>query len=452
MPAIAPPHAVCPECHGLAVDDSAATGTRQQQQQQQDQPDVPPEPRGSETSDVANEPERGSNERAEDRPETNGSMLPCASQPVPIDSLPPPPSQPQQYSDSGETDSSMPLLTNDRGTFSLSPGVSCVPGTPQSPIPTPTLSEKRCEGVHDDGCVLAAPPFSHRAETTMKHRQQQQADIRPHDRTERKELAHDDDDDVLPDEGQGVVSNPILEVGRRRIPSVGRGCLFPGSLFRGKQTSGRSSYDVEVRILDVSFPTSTISGYLSISHLTETHPRLTTFFSGEIIGSTYGFLTGPAFYSAQATESDDMRHWSRFEHFQKVKGELKRPGLTMRDEASTLLGHEMEQEKPFCFMRWKERFLVPDHKVRDISGASFAGFYYLQLDFDPPPPIGNASSGLFHSAIITISSTSTSKIPSSTDQPLQRKDASRAFSSKRYKSPFEPDITISARTPSARFS
>jgi hypothetical protein len=141
--------------------------------------------------------------------------------------------------------------------------------------------------------------------------------------------------------------------------------------------------------------------------LTETHPRLTTFFSGEIIGSTYGFLTGPAFYSAQATESDDMRHWSRFEHFQKVKGELKRPGLTMRDEASTLLGQEREQEKPFCFMRWKERFLVPDHKVRDISGASFAGewlmdvgcgrtlisggvagFYYLQLDFDPPPPIG----------------------------------------------------------------
>jgi hypothetical protein len=82
----------------------------------------------------------------------------------------------------------------------------------------------------------------------MKHRQQQQADIRPHDRTERKDLAHDDDD-VLPDEGQDVVSNPILEVGRRRVPSVGRGCLFPGSLFRGKQTSGRSSYDVEVRIL-----------------------------------------------------------------------------------------------------------------------------------------------------------------------------------------------------------
>lgn len=28
-------------------------------------------------------------------------------------------------------------------------------------------------------------------------------------------------------------------------------------------------------------------------------------------------------------------------------------------------------------MRWKERFLVPDHKVQDVNGASFAGFYYI---------------------------------------------------------------------------
>ena len=29
------------------------------------------------------------------------------------------------------------------------------------------------------------------------------------------------------------------------------------------------------------------------------------------------------------------------------------------------------------FMRWKEKFLVPDHRVREISGASFEGFYYI---------------------------------------------------------------------------
>lgn len=29
------------------------------------------------------------------------------------------------------------------------------------------------------------------------------------------------------------------------------------------------------------------------------------------------------------------------------------------------------------FFRWKEHFLVPDHTIKDINGASFAGFYYI---------------------------------------------------------------------------
>lgn len=28
-------------------------------------------------------------------------------------------------------------------------------------------------------------------------------------------------------------------------------------------------------------------------------------------------------------------------------------------------------------MRWKEQFLVPDHRVTTIRGASFEGFYYI---------------------------------------------------------------------------
>jgi hypothetical protein len=31
----------------------------------------------------------------------------------------------------------------------------------------------------------------------------------------------------------------------------------------------------------------------------------------------------------------------------------------------------------YVYMRWKEHFLVPDHKIKDINGASFAGFYYI---------------------------------------------------------------------------
>jgi hypothetical protein len=31
----------------------------------------------------------------------------------------------------------------------------------------------------------------------------------------------------------------------------------------------------------------------------------------------------------------------------------------------------------FIYMRWKETFLVPNHHVSAIHGASFAGFYYI---------------------------------------------------------------------------
>ena len=40
-------------------------------------------------------------------------------------------------------------------------------------------------------------------------------------------------------------------------------------------------------------------------------------------------------------------------------------------------------------MRWKERFLVPDHRVRDINGASFAGFYYVCVELGDEEERGN---------------------------------------------------------------
>jgi hypothetical protein len=186
--------------------------------------------------------------------------------------------------------------------------------------------------------------------------------------------------------------NPLLDIARLRRSSHGRGTLYPGSVFRGKQTSGRSSYEVEVRILDVDFASSTLSGYLSISHLTDAHPKLTTFFSGEIVGEKYGFLTGTRYY-AQATEQDDLRHWSRFDRFRQVRSELRRPGLTMPDRERGPEG--TMRERGYVFMRWKERFLVPDHKVKDISGASFAGFYYLQLELEAHDTSAQTSVGSF---------------------------------------------------------
>jgi glucose-induced degradation protein 4 len=87
-----------------------------------------------------------------------------------------------------------------------------------------------------------------------------------------------------------------------------------------------------------------------------------------------------------------MVHWARFPAFRHVKNKLKAPHLTMDGYPGAV------------FMRWKERFLVPDHRVQDINGASFAGsslltlsrvyflnpsqpgFYYVCVDFNPHPP------------------------------------------------------------------
>lgn len=46
-----------------------------------------------------------------------------------------------------------------------------------------------------------------------------------------------------------VVPNPLLDICRSRIDSSGKGALYPGSIFKGTQTSGRSAYEVEVRIV-----------------------------------------------------------------------------------------------------------------------------------------------------------------------------------------------------------
>ena len=99
--------------------------------------------------------------------------------------------------------------------------------------------------------------------------------------------------------------------------------------------------------------------------LTEDHPTLTTYFEGEIIGSKYTFLTQHQDWGS--TDKVDLQHWAKFSAFrpfqkQARKGNLHIPQVAQRDN---------------IFMRWKEHFLVPDHRVRTINGASFEGFYYI---------------------------------------------------------------------------
>lgn len=173
---------------------------------------------------------------------------------------------------------------------------------------------------------------------------------------------------------QIVAADPLVDITRLRVRSQGHHCLYPGATFQGTQKSGRNSYDVNVTIVNVDFSSSHLCGYLRIRGLTDDWPELTTYFDAEIIGSRYGFLTR----NWGATEQEDMVHWARFPAFRHVRHDLKKPHLTMKDA-----------NRGAVFMRWKEKFLVPDHRVQDINGASFAGFYYVCVDFNPQQSAGN---------------------------------------------------------------
>ncbi|KAK4553237.1 hypothetical protein LTR86_009767 [Recurvomyces mirabilis] len=154
---------------------------------------------------------------------------------------------------------------------------------------------------------------------------------------------------------------------RRHIPTT-TSFLRPGSKFRGTQQSDRQVYSVDVEIKSVDISASVLTGYLRIQGLTDDHPTLTTFFEGEIIGSKYLFkTTHPSWGSS---EKVDLQHWARFPAWRPLAKQAKNPNFTLRsgDKAST---------QEHLFMRWKEYFLVPDHRVKTITGASFEGFYYI---------------------------------------------------------------------------
>jgi glucose-induced degradation protein 4 len=165
----------------------------------------------------------------------------------------------------------------------------------------------------------------------------------------------------------GTLGNPWPKT--RFQPNSSSSRLRPGSIFRGTQQSDRQVYDVEVQLQHVDMADSFLCGYLKIQGLTDDHPTLTTFFEGEIIGKKHGFHTKHPEWGS--TDKVDMSHWSRFPAFRPIAASSK--AGKSRQESSVKSFARSEN----IFMRWKEHFLVPDHKLRTISGASFEGFYYI---------------------------------------------------------------------------
>lgn len=60
-----------------------------------------------------------------------------------------------------------------------------------------------------------------------------------------------------------------------------------------------------------------------------------------------------------------MKHWGHFPAWKPLAKQAKKADFHYNENRENM------------FMRWKEQFLVPDHRVKEIIGASFEGFYYI---------------------------------------------------------------------------
>jgi hypothetical protein len=141
--------------------------------------------------------------------------------------------------------------------------------------------------------------------------------------------------------------------------------LKPGARFTGNQCSDKNEYEVVVELQNVDMAESFLCGYLSIRGLTREFPTLTTYFEGEMIGSKYSFITKHPEWGAN--EKVDVQHWARFAPYRPLQNTAKRSNFLLKNWT----------QREHIWMRWKEYFLVPDHRVTDLENASFDGFYYI---------------------------------------------------------------------------
>lgn len=148
--------------------------------------------------------------------------------------------------------------------------------------------------------------------------------------------------------------------------------LRPGARFIGKQITDSKTHDVEIEIKHADLAKATVSGYLKISKLTDNIPNLVTYFDGEIISPRYSFLTKHKEWGSSC--ESDLQHWQRFVAFKILESENS---ASLMDPDYV---HKDYLDKPCIFMRWKERFLVPNHEITELYGASFSGFYYICLN------------------------------------------------------------------------
>lgn len=165
--------------------------------------------------------------------------------------------------------------------------------------------------------------------------------------------------------------------------------MNPGAVFSGCQMSGYKRYKVTVSVWRAEFPVSSLDagiaaaatthgphvcGELTIHGLTPANPCMSTYFEGyAVTSSSHGFMSRDwprELRDMTASDTIDSEHWLRFPACKQL---------------SVCNGH-LPQHVPdyanqrYVYMRWKEKFMLPDPEAEGVVGASYDGFYYVVLD------------------------------------------------------------------------
>lgn len=198
------------------------------------------------------------------------------------------------------------------------------------------------------------------------------------------------------------ISDFHLINGINHIPQFENAYLHPNAQFIGEQQSGKSRFHIKVEFKTVDLINSAITGFLQISGLTEEHSEIITCFKGEIINNplykykwksnknsfydpqikNYSFITENKYWGS--FPKNDFEHWKKLTNCSDLDDEQLKQRLNRIQQG--------QEDNQFIYMRWKEEFLLPDSRVKQISGASFEGFYYIVLNVGGYPSTDNSMS------------------------------------------------------------
>lgn len=193
-----------------------------------------------------------------------------------------------------------------------------------------------------------------------------------------------------------------------KLPTMSNSYLKPNTTFIGEQQSGKAKYHIKVEFKTVDWVNSILTGFLQISGLTEHHPEITTFFKGEIINNPfnkYKWETGSKKLQRDTTikrysfitENDQ---WGSFikndlEHWKQLTDSKGLNDLELKQKLHRIQ-NDYNYNDECIYMRWKEEFLLPDSRIKQINGASFEGFYYIVLNLTHNSKLPGSISGLYY--------------------------------------------------------